>query len=263
MKKNLIGIGIMAMILSIIAVMGIFVLNNNTYLTEQLQKQDKDSPISEKDDAYTLTNSKGETIKVEPSPTKPPIQDADVASIYKSVSALFYRFEFLEAHEKTVEELLKYQEDTLPKQMKDLRDETATISNFQAMLESKNRGMVVETIKRLQNEDCFFASVLFLKEEDRRYLIESIKSINPVFYGAMEDVQKQEITESYVLLGMEELNELSQVEKVYQYEFKVEGNLIRAYLAKTNGNLRFIKMTGDAGNKIKYHTIEESDLFFK
>lgn len=249
---------ILALTFVVILMMGVFVIYNN----DQLSKAMEEEQVSLGSPEIANNNTKQEE-SANLETKKEVLDDFSSKSIVEQTKKLLYDFEFSKAHEQLSEAIRAYSLEGLPDSIKVLREETALLSNFKAMLESNHSDMVIDAIKSLKDVDAFLASSLFLNQEDRRYLIESIKSINPVFKGTINLISKKNITEDYLSEGIEELHSMTSIEEVYRHEFKLEGNIVRSYIVKTEGEFRIATMIGDASNKTRYYTIEEWDSLFK
>lgn len=257
MRNNLWAFLIIAFILIVILVMGVFVIYNNEKLSKAIEAERILLETAENPD--NQTNGKVDEVETK----KEVLDDSTAMKIMEQTKKHLYAFEFLTAHEFLSEAILAYSLEELPDDIQLLREETAMLSNFKAMLESNHSDRVIDAIKSLKDVDAFLASSLFLNQEDRRYLISSIKSINPVFKGTVELISKKNITENYLSDEIEELHSMTSVEEVYRHEFKIEGNIVRSYIVKTEGKFRIATMIGDTSNKTHYYTIEEWDSLFK
>jgi Na+-transporting methylmalonyl-CoA/oxaloacetate decarboxylase gamma subunit len=270
-NKTIVILFFLLMIISIVA-MGFFVVNRNQELSEKIDEETNkieenensgEKKEEEKDESYIITNSKGEDILVDPNKEKEDIDSFETSKLKAEVNDKISSFDFLEAHEFVYEESLKYNDESMPEDINVLLEDTAIMSNVKGVLNSGDNDIAVSLVKSLKNEDVFLIGTLFLEDTERRYIIETTESINPVFYGDIEIISKENISDSYKEENIFELNRLENVREVYKHEFKIEGNRIWSYIARTDERLRFIKMIQDENNEITYYTIEEWDENFE
>jgi len=175
-----------------------------------------------------------------------------------------FAFKFEEAEQ----DLLKFKESNESNfsknaDLKEMLNELALMANFKEMRERNENKRIIELIKSFKNSDDFFASIMWLEDSDRKYLIESSESLNPVFYGNVKIINKREIS-------LKDLNDLynikskiENIDKCIEYKFEIENYNLLAYIIKADDNLYLYSITETEEGKTPYFTIEEWDKFYE
>lgn len=227
-------------------------------------KREVSEEIEDTREKVTLGN--GEEVVVEANANRIEMTSREVKKVKSEAENLIYNFNFARAHDFLYGESLKYKEETIPEDIKIMIEETALMSSFDmSLMQEETTWGILDTIRGFKNEDNFLASILYLEHKQRKYIIESVDSVNPIFVERKIDVlKKEDVTNEFDRNKLDTLyqKEKDAIDKIYKHTFLIEGNKLESYIVNIDGKLKFISMEQVTSNGAKYYTIKEGMELF-
>lgn len=141
--------------------------------------------------------------------------------------------------------------------LKDMYFDLPVMIQFEHLKSYNENNQLIQLINGLRDSENYFVSVMWLDRKERENFIYMNDSVNPVFAGELEVLNKNRIVD----FNIEELDGLSKrfsnIEYVDEIEFEIEGNVLIAYIAKVNGKFMFFRMIEKFEDTTIYYTIKE------
>lgn len=144
----------------------------------------------------------------------------------------------------------------------DTYKELALMSKFESMKEYGEDSYLRESIEGLRVPDNFLISVMWLDSFERRYLIKTSKSLNPIFNGGVI-IKKSKIVEKEDSPHLKNVEiSIKDIKEIIEYEIEIEENELLAYVVvDSSGNLFFYTMIEKVEGSTSYITIEKLDSY--
>lgn len=174
-------------------------------------------------------------------------------------------FDFSLAERNMANKITNYDIDNSPdfESLKEMYFDLPIMAQFENLKKYEQYEQIKNLIKNIKDSENFFVSVMWLDMKERENFIYMDDSINPVFDGTIEIINKNIVkqTERDVL---DRVNvRFSNIKEIIEIEFKIEDNYLIAYIVKLEDELKFYKIIEKIEGSTHYITIEEWERIYR